>query len=86
LLVPVMILLAVRSTERRQDRRVLIAIGLAVTCAVGTMLPLIFGGRQLSLAYEQYSPYFFGTLAFFAIQVYAAATFEPQRSAGDLGA
>jgi Glycosyltransferase family 87 len=65
LYVPVLTLLGLRrgATAPRQARAV--RVGLVVTAAASTFLPLAFVGRKLSLAYEAFSPYFFATLMLF---------------------
>ncbi len=73
LYVPVVALVAlmVRYPESRERRT--IQAGLAVTAASGTVLPLVFGGRALALAYEAASPYFFGTAVLFGVLVWVTA-------------
>lgn len=67
LFVPVAALVAIAGkAERPRDRR--LAVGaLTVTAFVGTVLPLVFGGRSAALSYEAGSPYFFGTLLLFIV-------------------
>jgi hypothetical protein len=47
--------------------------GLAATVASGTILPLLFGGKMLSLVYEATSAYFFGTAILFATLLWITA-------------
>ena len=62
LYVPIMALLAlIRSGGDRPDAT-LIRVALAMTAAIGTVLPLLFAGRRLALLYQAYSPHFFGAL------------------------
>jgi hypothetical protein len=60
-------LLVLWPTLRARSEDALIRYGLAVTAAASTLLPLVFGGRQLALRYEALSPYFFATLALFVL-------------------
>ncbi len=78
LFVPVVVLLALlpRAGSGR-DRRLLLA-GLVATVLPSTILPLLFGGRQLALLYEATSPYFFGALALFAVLVAATRRIKAQ--------
>jgi len=73
LYVPVIALVAlmVRYPESRQRRTIL--AGLAAVAATSTVLPLVFGGRALALAYEAASPYFFGTAVLFGVLVAVTA-------------
>jgi hypothetical protein len=59
LFVPAMALLGARRVSHGQYAT-LAMVGLSATAAVGTVLPVLFGGRRLALAYESTSPYFFG--------------------------
>ena len=65
LYIPVLALLGLwlQTTPHGQGRA--IRVGLIVTAAASTFLPLVFVGRRLSLAYEAFSPYFFATLVLF---------------------
>jgi hypothetical protein len=85
LYVPVLALLAlsmippVRPAEARTAR---FAVG--AIAATGTVLPLVFAGRRLALAYEAGSPYFFGTLVLFVALLYIAARLKAAEAAGSV--
>jgi hypothetical protein len=55
-------------------------LGLVVTAAASTFLPLLFGGRTLALAYEAASPYFFSTLVLFIALLRATARLKSSES------
>lgn len=65
LFVPALALIGVARAHAGSKRRSAI-VGLAATAAVGTVLPLVFGGRRLALAYESVSPYFYGAVILLA--------------------
>jgi hypothetical protein len=81
LYVPALALLALWPAVRARSGGTEIRFGLAVTAAVSTVLPLLFGGRQLALRYEAFSPYFFGTLALFVVLLLLTRRMK-SRSAG----
>jgi hypothetical protein len=56
-------------------------LGLVATGAASTVLPLLFGGRTLALAYEAASPYFFATLVLFAVLLRATDSLKGSASA-----
>jgi hypothetical protein len=62
LYVPTMALAALMRTRRTLPDLILAGTALAVTAAIGTVLPLVFAGRRLSLAYQDYTPHFFAAL------------------------
>jgi hypothetical protein len=64
---PILVLLALLSEVPGGAQGRSIRIGLVVTGAASTFLPLLFGGRTLALAYEASSPYFFSTLVLFIV-------------------
>jgi hypothetical protein len=66
LYVPVLALLALSETSPTPRAGALMArFAVGATAATGTVLPLIFAGRQLAFTYEATSPYFFGTAVLF---------------------
>jgi alpha-1,2-mannosyltransferase len=68
LYVPVLALVALLLNHRAPHER-LARGALAVTVLAGTILPLGFGGRQLALDYESFSPYFFATAFLFVVLI-----------------
>jgi hypothetical protein len=63
LYVPMMALLALMRRGGAQPPAAnLIRVALALSAAVGTVLPLVFAGRRLALLHDAYSPHFFGAL------------------------
>ena len=72
LYVPILFLLARQRTGPDPPERRLITVALAATAAAGTILPLLLPGRRFALAYEAYSPHFFGTLAMWAALIVIA--------------
>lgn len=65
LYIPVLTLLCLLPQTAAHGQGRVIRVGLIVTAAASTLLPLAFVGRKLSLAYEAFSPYFFATLVLF---------------------
>jgi hypothetical protein len=79
LYVPVLALLALRGGARWSRGTVLIAnAGIGATAVTGTVLPLVFAGRNLAFAYEATSPYFFGTLALFVALIVVTARLKTE--------
>jgi hypothetical protein len=66
LYVPILFLLARLRTGPDPPDKHLVTVALAATAAAGTILPLLLPGRRFALAYEGYSPHFFGTLVMWA--------------------
>lgn len=60
LYVPVLALLAMMKTGSDRERQ-WSRLGAGAVMATGTLLPLVFGGRRLALAYESTAAYFWGT-------------------------
>ena len=67
LYVPILALLALLPESPAVAQGWSARLGLVVTGAASTFLPLLFGGRTLALAYEASSPYFFSTLVLFIV-------------------
>lgn len=70
LYVPVVALLGMMSAGARRERT-LARIGLGVTAAAGTLLPVVFGGRTLSRLYESSAPYLWGAVVLLAVLLQA---------------
>lgn len=66
LYVPVVALLGMMSAGARRERT-LARLGLGVTAAAGTLLPIVFGGRTLSRLYESSAPYLWGAVVLLAV-------------------
>ncbi|HSC28271.1 MAG TPA: glycosyltransferase family 87 protein [Vicinamibacterales bacterium] len=64
---PLCVLMAVVAVSAAGRQRSAIRWTVAVSALAGTVLPLVLPGRQLSLAYEMGSPYFFVTLWLFVV-------------------
>jgi hypothetical protein len=62
LVVPVSVLVGLLMRQPNWPRRPLVRATLVVTAAAGTYLPLVFGGRTASLAYQAWSPYSLATM------------------------
>jgi len=79
LVVPVAVMIAL--LMQRPDRRfgALMRSALIVTAAAGTYLPLLFGGRSASLAYQSWSPY--SLAVFFLLGTLVMVRLPPSRSA-----
>ena len=60
--VPMMALLALMGGDWDLPEAGLIRVALAMTAAIGTVLPLLFAGRRLAMLYQAYSPHFLGAL------------------------
>jgi hypothetical protein len=73
LYVPAMALAALMRTRRSLPEVSLTGAALAATAAIGTLLPLVFAGRRLSLAYQGYTPHFFAALAMLIALVFITA-------------
>jgi hypothetical protein len=73
LFVPMLALLALMRTGRHPPKERLIRVALAVTAAVGTVLPVVFAGRRFALAYQVYSPHLLGPLLMLIALVLVAA-------------
>jgi hypothetical protein len=73
LYVPAMALVALIRTRRRLPDVTMAGAALATTAAIGTVLPLAFAGRRLSLIYQAYTPHFFAALAMLIALVFVAA-------------
>jgi hypothetical protein len=71
--VPILALLSLMRTGRHPPNERLIRVALAVTAAVGTVLPIVFAGRKFALAYQVYSPHFIGPLLTLVALVLVAA-------------
>jgi alpha-1,2-mannosyltransferase len=69
LYVPMVVLVALAARKGHHTDRRFVEVGLAITIATSTILPLVFAGRRLALWYEAGSPYFFGTFALFIILI-----------------
>ena len=67
LYVPALVMLAMLLADRARTPRRLLLTGLVATSAASTILPLVFGGRRLALAYEAGSPYFVATVVLFVV-------------------
>jgi hypothetical protein len=72
LYVPILALLALMRTDRNLPEAHLIRVALAMTAAIGTVLPLLFAGRRFALEYQAYSPHFFGALVMLVALVLVA--------------
>lgn len=72
LLVPALALLGVIRASGSAPRTSAY-VGLAAIVVPGTVLPLVFGGRRLALAYESTAPYFWGIVVLLVVLVRAAA-------------
>jgi hypothetical protein len=72
LYVPIVALLALMRTGWNKPEANLVRVALAMTAAVGTVLPLLFAGRRLALVYQAYSPHFFGALVMLVALVLVA--------------
>ena len=81
LYVPALVLVGLLMTGSPRPRRQLILVTLGATAAASTFLPLIFGGRQLALAYEAWSPYFAATLVMFVALVVLVVQLTPSGAA-----
>ena len=66
LYVPVLVLLAVMQGGDARERAWARA-GIVATAAAGTVLPLVFGGRTLSHAYESAAPYLWAAVVLLAV-------------------
>ena len=75
--VAVMVALLMEQPHRRFGA--LIRAALVVTAAASTCLPLLFGGRSASLAYQSWSPYSVAT--FFLLGTLVTVRLPPSRSA-----
>jgi hypothetical protein len=73
LFVPVLALLALTQSDRPLPEAGLIRAALAMTVAIGTVLPLVFAGRRFALDYQAFSPHFLGALAMLVALVLVAA-------------
>jgi hypothetical protein len=73
LYVPILALLALMRTGRDLPEANLIRVALALTAAIGTVLPLLFVGHRFALVYQAYSPHFFGALVMLVALVLVAA-------------
>jgi hypothetical protein len=82
LYVPAVVMLGLLMTGASQAHRRLLLLSLGTTAAASTVLPLVFGGRQLALAYEAWSPYFAATLVMFGVLVVLAARLKTAVDAG----
>jgi len=60
--VPMMALLALMGGDWDLPEAGLIRVALAMTAAIGTVLPLLFAGRRLAMLYQAYSPHFLGAI------------------------
>ena len=72
LFVPAVALLGLMRVDHGRYRG-LAVVGLAATAAAGTLLPLVFGGRRLALAYESTAPYFWGAAVLLVVLLRAVA-------------
>lgn len=82
LYVPVLALLALSRASSTHTEVRAAQLAVAVTAATGTVLPLVFGGRRLSAAYEATSPYFFGTVVLFSALLYITVRLKAAESIG----
>ena len=80
LYVPVLALVALLLNHRAPRER-LARGALALTLLAGTILPLVFGRRQLALTYQSLSPYFFATAFLFVVLVVVARRLNARASA-----
>ena len=80
LVIPVGVLTALLIERPGGAHRTLIRAALIVTALASTYLPLVFGGRQTSLAYQSWSPYSIATI--FMLVVLMIVTRE-QKNATD---
>ncbi len=67
LFVPVFVLLDVARLDHNGLNRRLARLAIAAVGTAGTVLPLVFGGRRLALAYEGWSPHLVATLVVFVV-------------------
>jgi MFS family permease len=72
LYVPIAALLALRGTGWTLPEAPLVRVALALTAAMGTVLPLVFAGHRLALLYQAYSPHFLGALVMLVALVLVA--------------
>jgi hypothetical protein len=83
LYVPALVLVALLPAFRGRPGQQQLRYGLAATAAASTILPLLFGGRRLALAYEAFSPYFFGTLVLFVMLLLLTRRLKAEAPCGE---
>jgi hypothetical protein len=85
LVVPAASLIALLMASPRLPRAWLVKTAIGVNAAAATVLPLVFGGRRASLAYQAFSPYLVATLALLVVLIVLIAELKAAgaRRAGD---
>jgi hypothetical protein len=83
LYVPILFLLARLRSGRDPPETRLIRLALAATALTGTILPLLLPGRRFALAYEAYTPHFFGGLVMLAALVLLAVRTKSADTRGE---
>ncbi len=81
LFVPAVALLGVLRVDAGRHRTAA-CVGLAATMAAGTLLPLVFGGRRLALAYESASPYLWGAVVLLAVLSWIVLSMKRRQASG----